>query len=215
MVRRRDLLCFATASAASIAGTQMAGAQAAKPSKRGGEAGGVSVALALGGGAARGIAHIPILEAFDELGIEPSVIAGTSIGSIMVACYASGLSGRELRQFAVELFEKRSELLRRLFAAPSGSWASIFQFSTSALIKPDHLFKLILPAQVPDRFEDLKLPLKVVATDFFDQSQIIFESGHLLPAIGASSALPGPVSYTHLTLPTTCNLCRSRWSAWE
>ena len=194
MVRRRDLLCFAMASAASIAGTQMARAQAAKPSKRGGEAGSVSIALALGGGAARGIAHIPILEAFDELGIKPSVIAGTSIGSIMGACYASGLPGRELRQFVVELFEKRSELLRRLFAAPSGSWASIFQFSTSALIKADHLFKLILPAQVPDRFEDLVLPLKVVATDFFDQSQIIFESGRLLPAIGASSALPGLLS---------------------
>jgi NTE family protein len=119
MLRRRDLLRFGIAGAASIAGTQMAQAQGAKPSKRGREANSVSVALALGGGAARGIAHIPILEAFDELGIKPSIIAGTSIGSIMGACYASGMAASELRQFVIELFEKRSELLRRLFAAPS------------------------------------------------------------------------------------------------
>ena len=191
MVRRRDLLCFGMASAASIAGAQMARAQAAKPSKRGGEAGSVSIALALGGGAARGIAHIPILEAFDELGIKPSVIAGTSIGSIMGACYASGLSGRELRQFVVELFEKRSELLRRLFAAPSGSWASIFQVSTSALIKADHLFKLILPAQVPDRFEDLELPLKVVATDFSINPKSYSKAVASCPRSGHPRRCPG------------------------
>lgn len=199
MVRRRDFLCFATASAASIAGTRIAQAEDAKARTGRPEGGRASVALALGGGAARGIAHIPVLEAFDDLGIKPSVIAGTSIGSIMGACYASGMSGKELRQFALELFEKRSELLRRLFAAPSGSWASIFQLSTSALIKPESLFKLILPANVPDNFEDLKLPLKVVATDFFDQSQTIFESGALLPAIGASSALPGLLSPVELS----------------
>ena len=141
MIHRRDILSLATAGVAATMVNQMADPLMPIPANNNMEAGNASVALALGGGAARGIAHIPILEAFDELGIKPSVIAGTSIGSIMGACYASGMSGRELRQFAIELFEKRSELLRRLFAAPSGSWASIFQLSTSALIKPDHLLE--------------------------------------------------------------------------
>jgi NTE family protein len=194
MMRRRDILSLATAGAAATMVNQTAQATDAVSREQRYQAGSPTFALALGGGAARGIAHIPILEAFDELGIKPSVIAGTSIGSIIGACYASGLSGRDLREFAIELFEKRIELLRRLFAAPSGSWASIFQLSTSALIKPDRLLEIILPPNVPETFEDLKLPLKVVATDFFDKSAVVFESGRLLPAIGASSALPGLLS---------------------
>ncbi len=194
MMRRRDTLSLQTARAAATMVNQMAHATDAGSSEQRQEAGSATVALALGGGAARGIAHIPILEAFDELGIKPSVIAGTSIGSIVGACYASGLSGKELREFAIELFEKRIELLRRLFAAPFGSWASIFQLSTSALIKPDRLLEIILPPDVPENFEDLKLPLKVVATDFFDKSAVVFESGRIWPAIGASSALPGLLS---------------------
>lgn len=193
-LHRRDVLCLATATAAGMVGGRLVRAETAEPGRSIETAGSARVALALGGGAARGMAHIPVLEAFDELGVQPAVIAGTSIGSIMGACYASGMSGKELRQFALELFEKRSELLRRMFAAPSGSWSSVFQFSTSALIKPDQLFKLILPANLPGSFGELKIPLKVVATDFFEQSQIVFEGGPLLPAIGASCALPGLLS---------------------
>ena len=193
-MHRRNFLSIATASVASVAVSRVSRAGNAKSAKLKREAGSTSLALALGGGAARGIAHVPVLEAFDELGIKPSVIAGTSIGSIMGASYASGMSGRELRQFVVELFENRSELLRRLFSGRRGSWSSFFQLSTSALVEPAALFKLILPAAVPNRFEDLKIPLKVVTTDFFKQSQIIFENGPLLTAIGASSALPGLLS---------------------
>jgi NTE family protein len=59
-----------------------------------------SIALALGGGGARGLAHIPILEAFDELGLRPKIIAGTSIGAVFAAAYASGLSGKQIRMHA-------------------------------------------------------------------------------------------------------------------
>ena len=64
-----------------------------------------SFCLALGGGAARGFAHIPVLEAFDELGITPRAIVGTSIGAILGACYASGMTGREIRVFTLDLLE--------------------------------------------------------------------------------------------------------------
>ena len=56
-----------------------------------------NIALALGGGGARGLAHLPALEVFDELGIRPSCIAGTSIGAVFGAAYASGMSARVIR----------------------------------------------------------------------------------------------------------------------
>ena len=56
-----------------------------------------SIGLALGGGAARGLAHVLILEALDELGVRPIALAGTSMGAIVGASYAAGLSGRDIR----------------------------------------------------------------------------------------------------------------------
>ena len=76
-----------------------------------------SIGVALGGGGARGLAHIPMLEAFDELGIRPKVIAGTSIGAIYGAAYASGISGKELRAHTELVLSQRFGLVRDLFAA--------------------------------------------------------------------------------------------------
>jgi NTE family protein len=73
-----------------------------------------SIALALGGGGARGLAHIPVLEAFDELGLRPKIIAGTSIGAVFAAAYASGLSGKQIRAQVFEVLKKRLDLVRDL-----------------------------------------------------------------------------------------------------
>lgn len=150
-----------------------------------------SIALILGGGAAKGLAHIPVLEAFDELGVRPRIIAGTSIGSIMGACYASGMSGSELRAYALELFETRRELVRRLFANTRVSLSSLFSLSSSALIRPEALLDIVLPDRLPEKFSELSIPLVVIATDFHSQSEVVIKDGPLLPAIAASSALPG------------------------
>ena len=66
-----------------------------------------TIGLALGGGGARGLAHIAMLEAFDELGVKPTIIAGTSIGAIYGAAYASGISGRELREHTRFILSQR------------------------------------------------------------------------------------------------------------
>ncbi len=149
-----------------------------------------AVGLALGGGAARGIAHIPILEALDDLGIRPRLIAGTSIGAIMGGIYASGLSGREIRQYARELLESRTELIRRVIARIPGSITSLFNPMTPAMFEPQTLFEALLPDALPPTFKGLKIPLKVVASDFYAQSEVVLEAGPLLPAIAASAALP-------------------------
>ena len=69
-----------------------------------------SIGLALGGGGARGLAHIVMLEAFDELGIRPKIIAGTSIGAIYGAAYASGISAQDLRAHTKDILSQRFSL---------------------------------------------------------------------------------------------------------
>src|SRR6516165_10513191 len=76
-----------------------------------------SIALALGGGGARGLAHILMLEAFEELGIRPRIIAGTSIGAVFGAAYASGMPARLVRAHAEEALGQRLDVVRHLFSA--------------------------------------------------------------------------------------------------
>ena len=68
---------------------------------------GPTIGLALGGGGARGLAHIVMLEAFDELGIKPSIISGTSIGAIYGAAYASGICAKDIRAHTKEVLAQR------------------------------------------------------------------------------------------------------------
>lgn len=152
----------------------------------------VSIALALGGGGARGLAHILILEAFDELGIRPKLITGTSIGAVYGAAYAAGLSAAHIRAHTEEILGQRLDLARNLIAARSDPVQKLFRLFSlrSSLLKPEALLEHILPSRVPRRFEDLSIPLAVVATDFYAQDTIVFSQGDLRQAIAASIALP-------------------------
>src|SRR5437867_8488131 len=78
-----------------------------------------TIALALGGGGARGLAHILMLEVFDELGLRPKVIAGTSIGAVFGAAYASGLSAKLIRAHTEEVLSQRFDTIRQLLSARS------------------------------------------------------------------------------------------------
>ena len=151
-----------------------------------------SVGLALGGGGARGLAHIPVLEAFDELGLKPRIIAGTSIGAIIGAAYASGMEARRIRSHADDVLGRWTEIARHLFTTTSRSlfeqWP-LRPFST-ALIKPEALMEAMLPASLKKDFGSLGVTLKIVATDYHAQAPYVMESGALLPAVAASIALP-------------------------
>ena len=89
-------------------------------------------ALALGGGGARGLAHIAVLEALDEMRIRPAAIAGTSIGSWIGAAYAAGMSGREIRRFVITLAHDRAEIFRRLIATRAGTFANLVTWASAA-----------------------------------------------------------------------------------
>ena len=152
------------------------------------------IGLALGGGGARGLAHIPMLETLDDLGIRPHVIAGTSIGAIIGALYAAGLSGRDIRAQISQFFVDQSEAERKLFALPKSiRWLDFIDpaFAGGGLLSSDDFIEWlgeVLPAR---NFRQLEIPLRVVTADLMTGREVIMESGALLPAVQASMAVPG------------------------
>jgi NTE family protein len=154
---------------------------------------GPSFAIALGGGGARGYAHILILEALDELGIRPRLVAGTSIGALIGAAYASGMSGAEIHAFCHELFQKRIQIVKRLFSRWSAALADRLATSGVSILPGERVLEAILPEAIPATFEELKIPLMAVTTDFYTQCPCVLQHGPLMPAIVASSALPGVI----------------------
>lgn len=153
------------------------------------------VGLALGGGGARGLSHIPVLELLDELELRPCIIAGTSIGALVGALYASGMAGRSIRELVTRYFvtggqgfrgaiRKRVDLLK--WVGPPET-----ELRRGGVLKPDRFLRRLLDAVSEATFEDLEIPLLVTATDFWTAEEIVFQNGELLPAIRASIAVPG------------------------
>lgn len=150
------------------------------------------IGLALGGGGARGLAHIAVLEAFDELGVRPTLIAGTSIGAIFGAGYASGLEAGAIRDHALALLSKPTRIVRELFSIRGGSLLDLWNRRplSGSLMNPEALLEIVFPEGVARDFADLELPLQVIATDFHRQEAFVMQEGPLLPAVAASMALP-------------------------
>jgi NTE family protein len=140
------------------------------------------VGVALGGGGAKGVAHIAYLKAMEELGITPCVISGTSSGSIAGALYAGGTSP-----------EQMLELLGTMFGGKKGSGLikSIAKFKKGLVT--DAARKMLRDMLAVKTFEELKIPLKVVATNINTLEERVFTSGNLLDAVMCSVALPGTI----------------------
>lgn len=151
-----------------------------------------TIGLALGGGGARGLAHIAMLEAFDELGVKPDAIAGTSIGAIYGAAYASGIPARELREHTRYILSQRLGLIRDLFARTAQPFSRLLSLfgARNALLDPLAMLDLILPNEVKETFAECDIPLKIVASDFYEQEPKVFTEGRLRLAVAASMALP-------------------------
>ncbi len=152
---------------------------------------GPTFSLALGGGGARGLAHIHVLEALDDLGVRPVTIAGSSIGAIIGAAYAAGMTGAEIREFAVHTLGRGAEVAGRMWRARPHSFAEMLDGGVRfGQFNVERILRSFLPDTMPDRFEDLKIPLKVTATDYFAHELVVLQSGELAFALAASSALP-------------------------
>lgn len=160
---------------------------------RRGDAGkGNRIGLALGGGGAKGLAHIPLLELLDEMEVRPCCISGTSIGAVIGALYASGMSGSEIRELVDDTVvqkgdppEKFLKNLKKVIGFMD------LDFLGSGLFKGSSFMDYFYEAIRTDSFRDLEIPLKVVATDFWSSERVVISSGELIPAVKASMGLPG------------------------
>ncbi|MGE0569137.1 MAG: patatin-like phospholipase family protein [Bacteroidia bacterium] len=135
-----------------------------------------STGLVLSGGAARGFAHIGVLKAIEEKGIEITHISGTSAGAIIGALYASGLNSIQIKEALneVDFFEFKS-------LSPS----------KSGLFKTDSIRRLIKEFVTHDSFEKLKRKLVIAATNMNSGNVTYFTAGSLSDKVAASSAIPG------------------------
>ena len=153
------------------------------------------IGLTLGGGGARGFAHIPVLEVFDELGIKPCCITGTSIGAILGALYASGHSAAEIVEMIEQLIAPRNASFKEIIRSKDAFKALSlidphFSLKPKGLIKGEKFLGFLYEQMQVSSFQELEIPLKAVATDFWNRKQVVFDSGELLPAIRASMAIP-------------------------
>ncbi|OBQ94184.1 patatin-like phospholipase family protein [Mesorhizobium sp. M1A.F.Ca.IN.022.07.1.1] len=148
-------------------------------------------AVAFGGGGARGLAHIHAIEALDELGIKPVAIAGSSIGAIMGAGMAAGMRGAEIHEYSRLILGSRAEVAARMWRSRPGTIAEAMQGGIRVgQFNIERILKAFLPDAIPATFEELKIPLKVTATDYFGHKLAVFSQGDLQSALAASAAIP-------------------------
>ncbi|MEP3435632.1 MAG: patatin-like phospholipase family protein [Hoeflea sp.] len=151
-----------------------------------------SVAVAFGGGGARGIAHIHIIETLNAMGIRPTVISGSSIGAIMGAAMASGLSGKDIRDHTLATIGNRSNAIGRIWKAarPRGVKDAMENGLRLGQFNIERILEAFLPDTVARNFEDLEIPTKIMVTDYYGHCEVVCEKGDLRTAIAASAAIP-------------------------
>src|SRR5262245_63146494 len=143
-----------------------------------------SFGVAFGGGGARGLAHIHVIEALDELGIRPVAIAGSSIGAIMGAGMASGMTGRDIHDYARSILGRRGQVASRMWRARPGSFAEAMQGGLRvSQFNVERILKAFLPDAIPETFAELTIPLKVTPADYFGHKLAVFEVGELHSAL--------------------------------
>jgi NTE family protein len=141
---------------------------------------GSCIGVALGGGAAFGIAHVGVLSVLEDNDIPVDVLAGTSFGSIVAIGYAAGLSPSEMKDIAARIGNKRTVL----------SAVTDLTLSRPGLLRGDRLMDVFRPLIAADTFEDLRFPCRTVATDIETGERICIEQGRLDEAFRTSCAVP-------------------------
>ncbi len=151
-----------------------------------------TIGLALGSGGAAGLAHIRMIEVFEDLEVRPTAIAGTSIGAIIGALYAAGMDAEGMRKLfkqfggsALDPFSNDDDLDFGLTDLLK------IDFADGSVLDPDGFFELVGEHIDARDFDDLVIPLKVVATNYWDGETVVLDEGDLFEALKASMAVPG------------------------
>ena len=140
----------------------------------------LKVGLALGGGAARGFAHIGVIKALESNGIVPDLVVGTSAGSLVGALYAAGNNGNALQKMAIDMDE-----------GAISDWSVPFFSGPTGMLKGEGLQNYVNRAVQGQPIEKLKIPFGAVATDLKSGQPILFRRGNTGAAVRASSSVPG------------------------
>lgn len=134
--------------------------------------------LALGGGAARGFAHVGVIQVLEQNGIRPDLVVGTSAGSLVAALYASGKNGVELERVALAMEE-----------ATLTDWT--LPLNGRGMLRGEALARYVRQAVDGRLIENMVLPLGILATDLSSGNGTLFRRGDAAEAVRASSAVPG------------------------
>jgi len=157
----------------------------------------ISVGLAPGPGGAGGLAHIAMLEVFDDLDIRPACMAGTSIGAVIGGLYASGMTAKQIRevfvQFGGSSLDVLSELVKGDVDLDLGALMNIDR-DNGSLIDASGFVEFLAEHTKARRFSELQIPLRVATTDFWSGDAVVLDEGDLFGAIRASMAVPGMFS---------------------
>jgi NTE family protein len=152
------------------------------------------IGIALGAGGAKGLAHVLILEALDELALKPSYVTGTSTGAVVGVLYCSGLSATDLRQVISNISISENDTLKDVVTKKHMfKWLNFMapQFDGHGFLNAERFINYLFESIEARTFEELVIPLRVVASDFWTREQVVLDGGELAPAIQASMSLPG------------------------
>lgn len=154
-----------------------------------------SIALALGGGGVRGLAHVPVLQLLDELDLRPAIMAGTSMGAVVGALYSSGMSGLEIRELIDGHIVHPDDTLKEVIGKRKGilEWVTSLlpELHRGGLVNVDRFLGRLFGKVAECDFQELKIPLSIVATDYWSCEQVVIDRGPVMPAVRASMAVPG------------------------
>jgi NTE family protein len=144
--------------------------------------------LALGGGGARGFAHIGVLKIFEAEGIQPQLLAGTSMGGVIAALYASGMSAKEIEAEAIRMGNLSN--IGNMVKLIDSDLPKLRNVISNSAIQ-EYLADML--KDVKD-FNDLQIPLALAAVDVMHACDVALQEGNLLEALSASMALPGIIA---------------------
>lgn len=151
------------------------------------------IGLALGAGGANGLAHIEMLEVLENMKLRPHRIAGSSIGAIIGAMFASGMATADIKELVNEAFVADDDLLSVLLLDQATNWLELVELEVGdgGLLDSRRILSHFYQSIETSTFADLDIRLDIVAGDLWAKEQVVLSDGKLLPAVQASMAIPG------------------------
>lgn len=156
------------------------------------------ISVALSGGAAAGFAHIAVVQAFEDLGVTPYAISGTSMGALIGAAWSGGMDSHEIIGYADDIWNNKGTLIAKFWKLKSRQSKELFRGGNIIQFDAEDVLDIFMPPDYPQTFEELRIPFTAVAADYYNWDEVLFRTGEIKKAVAASIAIPAvfkPVIY--------------------